>query len=155
MTTDIDYIETEEDGLDSIKPLWEHFNEHHRMHSKYFAKKYQSFTFEDRKEMLMKKAGKGNIHVGIAVNLNTCRPIGFCISSITRYMEGEVEYLFIEEEFRSQGIGENLLKKALTWLGNHGSAITKIAVEVGNEEVQPFYTKYGFVPRFIILEEAP
>jgi GNAT superfamily N-acetyltransferase len=153
--TGIHIVEYGAEGLDLVEPLWKRFNEHHRTHSRYFSGKYESFTFSDRKQALFEKCEASGIHVALAVDTATGKGVGFCISSMTRYRDGEVEYLFIEEAYRMRGIGERLLKKAMRWLGASRAVIKKIAVEAGNEEVLPFYTRYGFLPRFIILEQAP
>jgi diamine N-acetyltransferase len=153
--TYVSIIEYGVEGLDLVEPLWERFNEHHRVHSRYFSRKYKSFTFRDRKQALFNKCEDCGIHVAMALDKVTGKGVGFCISSLSRYGDGEVEYLFIEEAYRMRGIGERLLKKAMRWLNARRAVIKKVAVEAGNEEVLPFYTRYGFLPRFIILEQAP
>ena len=42
--------------------------------------------------------------------------IGYCISTINLELVGEIESLYLEKEYRNQGIGEELMNRALTYL---------------------------------------
>ncbi len=67
---------------------------------------------------------------------------------------GEVDSIYVKEGYRSQGIGDQLMKRALIWMEENGTESKKIMVTVGNQEVLAFYQRYGFRPRSIIMEEA-
>lgn len=67
MTKRIAYIEGKEELLEEIGFLWERLNEIHKAKSKYFSKKFDSFTFEKRRVGLIEKGKNGDIKV-IAAN---------------------------------------------------------------------------------------
>jgi len=81
------------------------------------------------------------------------RYIGYCVSTVDNRKVGEVESLFIEDRYRGLGIGDNLMKKALSWMDNVSTVKKIINVAYGNEKVFSFYSKYGFYPRSYITEQ--
>ncbi|MDD1763163.1 MAG: GNAT family N-acetyltransferase [Methanobacteriaceae archaeon] len=52
----------------------------------------------------------------------------------------------MKEEYRSGGIGDQLMKRSLKWMDEKGAASKKILVTVGNQDVISFYRVYGFRP---------
>jgi ribosomal protein S18 acetylase RimI-like enzyme len=149
----IDLVEMGSEGLDLIKPLWEQLTQHHKARSRYFREVYDSFSFEKRKETLLNKSKNGSLRVDLANDRDTGRFIGYCVSSVSEDKEGEIDSIFIEEAYRSSGIGHSLMERVLAWMDCHGAAVKRVAVAVGNEEVLAFYGKYGFLPRQVILEQ--
>jgi ribosomal protein S18 acetylase RimI-like enzyme len=147
------YVETDVQGLDLIKPLWEQLTQHHKARSRYFKEIYDTFTFEKRKDTLVNKSKDGSLRVDLAKDMDTGRYVGYCISSIGLENEGEIDSIFIEEAYRSSGIGHSLMGRALAWLDDHQVSVKRVAVAVGNEEALEFYGRYGFLPRQIILEQ--
>ncbi|WP_069649108.1 GNAT family N-acetyltransferase [Caloranaerobacter ferrireducens] len=149
----IEYISGNEDLLDSIGFLWEKLNKHHKNNSKHFSKKFSKFSFEVRKKGLIDKAKKGLMKIEIARDIEKNKNIGYCISTINDRNIGEIESLYIEPDYRKQGIGNKFMKNALDWMKLNKVKSICIGVSVGNEEVLSFYEKYGFLPRTIILEQ--
>lgn len=45
-----------------------------------------------------------------------------------------------------------MMKRALAWMETEKAERVNIAVSIGNEEVLPFYQRYGFFPKHIFLE---
>jgi diamine N-acetyltransferase len=153
MNNTIEYIETDQSGLDSIGFLWEKLNEHHRIRSHYYAGHFTRMTFEIRKKGLLEKAQKGQLRIDIAKDKQTENVIGYCISSITEDKQGEIESIFIESDYRRQNIGDVFMKKALKWMNSFSVAKIIIEVGAGNEEVFGFYARYNFYPRVTILSQ--
>ena len=60
--------------------------------------------------------------------------------------------IFVEESHRACGIGGEMMKRALAWMETEKAERVNIAVSIGNEEVLPFYQRYGFFPKHIFLE---
>ncbi|WP_461614323.1 GNAT family N-acetyltransferase [Clostridium sp. Marseille-QA1073] len=147
----IAYINGGIELLDSIKPLWEKLNNHHRGNSNNFSHNYEKFTFELRKEKFYNKDLKVNID--LVKDLDRRTYIGYCISTINLDLVGEVDSLYLEREYRGQGIGEELMERALIYLNENDSKKKIIGVAEGNEEVLNFYKKFKFYKRTIILEE--
>jgi len=150
----IEYIITDHSGLDQIRTLWEELNKHHHSYSKHFKERYNSFTFETRKEALLKKIVDGEIRVEIAFDKNKKKNIGYSISSVTGKIEkeGEIDSIFIDPGYRGLGIGETLMKHGIQWLDKHNTKTRKIIVAAGNENVFSYYEKFGFYHKFSILE---
>lgn len=148
----IHYFETDASGIDQIRPLWEQLVLHHKARSTNFKDFYDNFTFEKRKADLLNKSRDGLLRVDIAEDRDTSRNIGYCISTI-KENEGEIDSIFVEQDYRSEGIGNAFMERALGWMDDHGVEVKRVAVAAGNEGAFGFYEKYGFLPRQIILEQ--
>jgi ribosomal protein S18 acetylase RimI-like enzyme len=146
----IEYIETDEKDIDLIRPLWEQLNEHHRALSPHFSSHYETFTFERRKDDLLHKTKNGLMHICLAKDIDPGRYVGYCISSLLKDRDrpvGEIESIYVNSLYRSNGIGDTLMRKALEWMDTHGADTKKVSVGAGNEDVLPFYARYGFYHR--------
>jgi ribosomal protein S18 acetylase RimI-like enzyme len=153
--TKIEYTATDEQGLDLVGPLWQKLLEHHKARSpKYFRRHNSGITFDLRKKQLLEKSEKGYLRIDIARDTNTGELVGYCISSVSGNGQGEIDSIYIESEYRRSGIGDNLTKRALGWMDELSVTKKIVVVGVGNEEVFPFYSRYGFYPRNIILEQV-
>ena len=151
----IEYSETDEQGLDFIAPLWRKLREHHKARAlKVFSEHYEKMTFDLRKKQLLEKSRGGAIRIDFARDRNTGAAIGYCVSTITKKGQGEIDSICIEEGYRRCGIGDNLMKKALKWMDEHSVKGKMLEVASGNEEVFAFYSRYGFYPRSIILRQV-
>jgi diamine N-acetyltransferase len=149
------YSTFDKSGIDRIKGLWEGLNKYHFDKSVSFKDHYSNFTFEQRKNNLFKKSGSGEMLVELAIDTSSNNPVGYCLSIVTSNPEpeGEVESLYIDPLYRGEGIGAAFMKHALDWLNSKKVVCKRIVVAAGNEEVFPFYAKYGFFPKFITLEQ--
>ena len=144
---------TDERDLDLIGPLWEKLNEHHRVRARSSdqARHFGEMKFDIRKKRLLEKARQGALHLELALDGNTRKVIGYCVSTVTGDKRGEIESILVEDSYRRQGVGDNLMKKSLAWMNNLSVDNKIIEVAVGNEEVLGFYARYGFYPRTLIL----
>ena len=104
--------------LDAIRPLWEELNLHHAEKSRYFSDDYRAFTFDDRKEDLLRKARKGKFRISVYKQEGMIR--GYSIASI-KGAEGEVDSIYVRKAARGARIGEALMKDCLRWLKENGS----------------------------------
>ena len=153
---DIEYIETDEQGLDLTCVLREKLITHHKVHSPgYFYKRYEKMPpANERNKELLEKFAKGKIRVELARNKETEELGGYCIRTISADKEGEIQSIFPETEYRRCGIGDRFMKKALSWMNENSVVKIILAVGAGNEEVFDFYRKYVFYPRTTILEQV-
>ena len=149
----ISYIELNKDQIDIIEPLWKKLRAHHRELSPYFPKKYIEFTFQERKEELLKKSENGTLRVDMVKDEETGKFIGYCISSISDEFVGEIDSIYLDDEYRSSGIGNKLMERALKWMDEKGVKTKIIMVAAGNEDTLAFYSRYNFLPKHIILEQ--
>lgn len=129
--------------INLIKPLWEKLNEVHLKQSVYFKNKYESFTFEERIESILKKAQHGKIKLDMIYNEKENRHVGYCLSSIQEEV-GEIESIFIEENYRKSGLGDKLMSKSLKWFEENSITNIEINVVYANDSALPFYQKHGF-----------
>ncbi|MFZ5989484.1 MAG: GNAT family N-acetyltransferase [Bacillota bacterium] len=147
----VEIVEISIGEVDVIKPLWEKLYELQRRNSTYFLECYGELTFEERMKRLYDKVGKGLVRIdAVRDNNHVDRYVGYCISSVTG-VEGEVDSIFLEEEYRGIGIGDMLMENALRWIDTNNAKSIKISVIYGNDAVLPFYEKHGFYPRSYVL----
>lgn len=136
----------EKELLETVRPLWEQLNLWHTEHSKYFSNRFEAFDYDIRcKHFLVAE----KIKVVLAYDGKVC--IGYSVSTINAKGTGEIESLFLESIYRGQAIGEELMAIPLEWMADQTTRIT-LGVCVGNEEVYPFYERFGFYPKTTILE---
>lgn len=113
-------------------------------------------TFERRIALLLKKAEKGQLHIDIAENPTERSVVGYCISSVNgdgEEKEGEVDSLFVKDEYRNSGVGGQLMKLSLQWIDSLKAPVKRIIVAEGNEEVFKFYQKFGFYHLSNVLQQ--
>lgn len=139
--------------LDFVQPLWEKLKKHHEMNSSYFSDNMRAITFQVRKNKFIKDK---NLKVKIDLikeNKNGVY-IAYCISTINEELMGEIDSLFVEEEYRKYGLGDKLMNSALEWLNSNQVKTKIIGVAEGNENVLEFYKRYGFYKRSVILQQV-
>lgn len=147
----ISYIIGKEELLDAVKPLWEKLNNHHKSKTLFFHSKFESFTFEKRMEALLKDDIKVNIV--LARNEENKINVGYCIATKNDEGIGEIQSIFIDENFRGCNVGDKLMEESLNFLERENAEKILIGVAGGNEKVISFYEKFGFRTRTTILEK--
>ncbi len=143
----MEIIEIDRKHLIEIKPLWEELNNYHGQLSTNFKEHFNSFTFEKR---ISKLTDKEYTSVFIASDSGTY--IGYCIAT-TEKNKGEIDSIYIKTDYRQQKIGSKLMQKALEWLNKLHLKEIDIYVAEGNEQVFPFYEKFGFKNRYTVLQK--
>lgn len=151
--SNISYVSGDDKLLDDVKELWEELNEYHRKRASHFAEHYSKFTFDTRKVDLAKKAQSGHLRVDIAVDKTSGKRVGYCISSVDDEGIGEIESIYIDDNYRMHGIGNELMKRALQWMDRMEVMKKTVSVAAGNENAFGFYERFGFYPRKTYLEQ--
>ena len=154
MMTKISYRDVGMDGLDLIQELWMLLRLHVKSRNTDFNDQMEQLTFQERKEFLIKKSKGGDIRVDLAETPDKVI-IAYCISTLDPEKVGEVDSIFVSQEYRSLGIGDQLMKRSLEWMDEKGAYSKRIMVTAGNQDVLSFYRLYGFRPRSVILEQIP
>ncbi len=150
----IKYIHGDQTLLDEIKPMWEGLNSLMGERSTYFREHFAAMTFAKRKADLLDKAAKGLMRVELAVDKESGQNVGYLVSSVNLHKRvGEVESLFVTQAYRGLGIGDQLMKNALSWMDQNGAVEKIVEATVGNEQALGFYGRYGFLPRLIQLRQ--
>ena len=150
----IRYIHGDQILLDQIELLWEELNEHHRRHSSNFKDHYTWMTFEKMKSDLLMKSLSGKMRVDLAVDEATGCAVGYCVSSLNGEKVGEIDSIFVNVAYRGFGIGDSLIKNALSWMDKECAASKIVEVGDGNEQAFGFYARYGFLPRKTVLKQV-
>jgi len=136
-------VEKSINELELIKPLWEKLNSVHFDKSIYFKSKYENFTFEKRTKSIYEKSQKGTIKIDMLWNSEIDNYVGYCLSSIKDNL-GEIESIYIEDNYRKFGLGGKLMESSLNWFESNGITNIQIGVAYANDEALPFYKRYGF-----------
>jgi|GEM_PF-93722 len=130
--------------LGEVKELWQKLNSHHLNGTDYFKEKFQNNTFEKRMKSLTEKALEGDIQVLVIKDTDKDCKIGYCVSTFNADGTGEIDSLYVEQEYRKLHLGDELMKAALKWLESKEPKEIILSVAGGNEKVLDFYKKYGF-----------
>lgn len=138
--------------LDLISTLWEKLNCLHGELAPDFKMRFKEMNWSRRKQNLIEKSGE--IMLEYVLNNKNKIIIGYCISTIDKENPetGEIDSIFIEEDYRKLGIGRKLICNAIEWLNTHNVKTQKLLVAAGNEKVIDFYRQFGFSPLHIVLQ---
>jgi ribosomal protein S18 acetylase RimI-like enzyme len=148
------YDETGAVHLETIRPLWEKLKGHHIELSPRFASLRRDKTFDDRKKEFLIKSLNGRFKLYRVFREPGGEPMAFCVASITSEGEAEIDSLFVDEAFRGQGIGTELMRRVLDWFEFQGPASRIVTVAHGNDDALRFYARFGFHPDNIRLRQA-
>ena len=154
----IEYRRTDIREIESIRPLWFLLNKYMSTQTTNFRSHFEQMTFERRKAYFEQVEVAGNLCIDLAFDAGDGnRYVGYCVSSLSKEktgeITGEIESIFVDEAYRSNGIGSTLVTRAIAWLDEHGSSRNRVSVSEGNEAVWNFYKKFGFYPRMTVLEQ--
>lgn len=149
----VSYRTTGISEIDLVRPLWEQLNGHHHERASRFRSHYERMTFDERTSYFRKLDEAGQVRLDLAADAMTGKYIGYCVSSVSAENTGEVESLFVEPAYRSQGVGTTLVSRSLAWMDSLGTVRNRVSVGDGNEAAWAFYRKFGFYPRMTILEQ--
>jgi ribosomal protein S18 acetylase RimI-like enzyme len=148
------YRDVGAEGIDRVRPLWEKLNAHHAGLSPRFGGTIRIRSFDVRKKQLLAKADAGRLRVEL-VSANSDGPsVAYCISTVSTDGAGEIDSIFVEEHLRGQGVGTELMRRALAWLESMKVTSKIVSVMTENEEALAFYRRFGFHPRTILLQES-
>jgi N-acetylglutamate synthase-like GNAT family acetyltransferase len=125
MMIQIRYSEVEIEGLDLIQELWKLLRLHVKTITTDFKDQVEQLTFQESKESLLNKSKDGAIRVDLAEDNQNKIKVAYCISTITPEKVGEVDSIYVREEYRSGGIGDQLMKRSLQWMDEKGAESKK------------------------------
>jgi ribosomal protein S18 acetylase RimI-like enzyme len=80
---------------------------------------------------------------------------GYMFEKIAAYdtvKRSELDNIFVEEEFRGQGVGKLLVEEFLAWSKFNGATSTVVSAYSLNERAIEFYERVGFKPLVLKLE---
>lgn len=131
-----------------IESLWEGLRAHHTDVSPYFSEDFSRITFAARAEAIAAHDAKVRADIATVHGADA----GYIIASITQDGIGEIDSLFVLPGHRKLGIAGALTERAIAWFDEESITRQIVTVATGNEDVLPFYARFGFYPRTIILK---
>jgi GNAT superfamily N-acetyltransferase/mannose-6-phosphate isomerase-like protein (cupin superfamily) len=140
------YEEYGVDGFPLIEPLWTRLRDHHARVAQHFRYEQEFRTFAERRQELLEKNRSRAMLVHIARETGSGEVIGYCISSAAPGDFGEVESIYVHPSYRVHKIGTTFMERASSWMEVVGVTGSRVMVFEGNEEVFPFYARFGFHP---------
>ena len=70
---------------------------------------------------------------------------GFAVASWLRLEPAaELEGLFVERDFRRQGVGASLMRACMAWAAKAGAGAIRLEVRTSNEAALALYHRHGF-----------
>lgn len=148
------YRDVGPEGIEGVRRLWEKLNAHHADLSPRFGEAIRVRTFDVRKQKLLAKGGTDRIRVDL-VSAGLDKPsVAYCISTVSDDAVGEIDSLYVNEDLRGQGVGSELMRRALAWLDSKKVTAKIVSVMSDNDEALAFYRRFNFHPRTILLQES-
>lgn len=132
--------------IDQIREIWEKNRALHERKSVHFKNFFREMTFEKRKKTLLKDE-QTCFRIVLAVDRESGRDIGFCVSTITGEKVGEVDSIYVDDGYRGRKIGKWMISDALTWFKDGGARQVWVSVIHGNEDALGFYMSFGLFPK--------
>lgn len=157
----IEHIENVEHALIKITPaniseigrirhLWEQLHEYNKsLHLRYFGYELKE-KWDHKQQEFLKRIGESRIKFDI-VQTDT-QIVGYCISSITGALEGEIVSIYIIPEYRNHGIGKRLMDEHIKWLKNNDAKSIFLYVHPCNIDAIRFYWRYNFFSNSPLME---
>ena len=137
--------------LPSCRDLWDLFIQDQIQNAGEMSDGVSAYLYSQYDDGLLAKTSDGKLHIQLVYMKNRDYPIGLCITSLSRDGIGEVEALYILDEYQGNNLGTTLLQRSLQWMEAHNTLEQKLIVAVGNEQVFSFYQKFGFNPGYTTL----
>jgi ribosomal protein S18 acetylase RimI-like enzyme len=103
------------------------------------------------------EARLNNNEAVIFVAFNNAIPVGFTLlypkfSSKNAIKIWIINDLYVEQDYRKQGIGEQLIQKAFLYAKNEGVNIVELSTAVDNYTAQKLYESIGFIKKIPSIE---
>ena len=133
--------------IECNRRLRDSLNAYHTAKSPHFKNHFSKYTFEKwiermkRRDRLIAYVAKDNDE-----------GVGYCVATVHGLI-GEIASLFVSEEYRGKGVGEELVSLALKWLEGQECEAIKVSIVVGNENVLDFYRKFGFTEKIVVMQK--
>ena len=67
---------------------------------------------------------------------------------------GEVDCMFLREEFRGRGVGEKMIERFREWCAENGIGRIRVVACAGSAHAIRFYRRMGFEPYDLVLERT-
>lgn len=136
--------------IKKIEPMWKKLINYLETQSVENKEEFHNKRFEDRMAPVLRKIESGKYRLLIVSDSNL--DIGYCLSTITVDGVGEVDSIYVDNDYRKKGIGEYLMEDALQFFDRNNTRKDILSVSEGNEDVMKFYRKFGYHTRYYVLK---
>ena len=137
--------------LPCCRDLWDLFIQDQIQNAGEMSDGVSAYLQSQRDGGLVAKTDEGKLHIQLVYASDRDKPIGFCITSLSNDGIGEVEALYILDEYQGNNLGTTLLQRSLKWMEARNTLEQQLMVAAGNERVFSFYQKFGFYPGYTTL----
>ncbi len=135
------------------KPLWEKQKTYHLGIDRLSPENYVDLSFEERAIRIQKKGA--HLTTLLAEDRTTDHLIGYSLATINLEGVGEIDSVFVEENYRGKGVGTALIKATLVWMEENKVQKTKLHVLDVNQSAVSLYRTLGFEPRMVEMIRRP
>lgn len=95
-------------------------------------------TDEDRYDFLLEREGTPIGHISVEIGTRSTRKLGKYLGILD---------LYVKEDYRGQGYGTRLLRRAETLAENEDCDFVRVAAEWDNAPARAFYERHGYEPK--------
>jgi diamine N-acetyltransferase len=146
----MDIVATDIADIDLIGALWEELNEHNNaLHKKYFGEALSEKWIHKSRELIRRAAECRTKFDVVKIDDDI---VGYCISGINKYSQGEIVSLYIRPGFRSTGAGTRLLTEHIRWLKENNVITIYLYVHPCNIDAIRFYWRFNFFATGPVME---
>ena len=140
--------------LDYCDSLWELFIDNQVQSAGEMASGVEEYLRYVQETGLKQKNDTGKLHVQLIYLDSVENAVAFCVTSLTAEKIGEIEVLYVMDNYQGNKLGSKLVENALLWLKEEQAVEQRLVVATGNERVFDFYANYGFYPGYTTLFRA-
>ncbi|MBI5572142.1 MAG: GNAT family N-acetyltransferase [Desulfomonile tiedjei] len=146
----MDLIATDIADIGIIEPLWQKLHEHNSaLHKKYFGRELkETWTRKNREFVARAQECRTKFHVVKSDDW----VVGYCVSAINKYGQGEIVSIYVLPEFRGKGIGTRLMDEHLRWLRENQVTSIFLFVHPCNIDAIRFYWRFSFFASGPLME---
>ena len=104
---------------------------------------------ESAKKFIDARVNNNESVIFVALDDNKSKPVGFTqlypnYSSVRAIKNWTLNDLYVDKDYRKQGIGEKLIKTAMEFAKNDNANFVELSTAVDNYSAQSVYEKIGF-----------
>jgi ribosomal protein S18 acetylase RimI-like enzyme len=130
--------------LDLVQPLWEKLSRFEGNMSPRLKEYFYHRPFSKKKADILKITASGALKIDLARPRESDQVVAYCISTVSQTKIGSIESIYLEPDYRKQGLGRILFQRSLDWMENLGIEKRQLWVVYENEPAIRFYQLFGF-----------
>jgi len=115
-----------------------------------YVDKMENLAIDLAKKFIDARINNNESVIFVALNNNNnSKPVGFTqlypnYSSVSAIKNWTLNDLYVDKDYRKQGVGEKLIKKAMEYAKNQHAKFVELSTAFDNYSAQSVYEKIGF-----------